>query len=445
MSDDETTTESKDKPRGRGRPRTGSICRDKRGRPRAVLVTLADGSRKRIPLPKGCSERMAQEKRIVWSRRAATVEAGEMDPRFSARREERARNATDEWFRAFLADRARRLSGHDNAEGHLRNHVRPVTGDKHIREWTVDDCRRIVASLDDRVAAGEMSAKTAINIWTTVRAALKAACKSKREALRCRDDNPALMVEGPDRAPPKQKQFLQPAELLAFAVCGDVPLAYRRQVVLSAYLYCRPGELKVLRWRDLDLEGGIARVHRAYNYKSGGTKATKTSSPRDFAIERALLPLLRLMRAESDSELVVPEMGDLDHLTKPFREALLLAGVDRPELHEAEATSKAVTYYDLRATGITWRAIRGDEPLHIMHDAGHKNFGTTQGYIRRATPYRDNPAFGQPFPQLPSALIGDRKSAFSNGDFRSLRKNYKDAAELLCEGGDSNPHSQSGH
>jgi hypothetical protein len=38
-------------------------------------------------------------------------------------------------------------------------------------------------------------------------------------------------------------------------------------------------------------------------------------------------------------------------------------------------------------------AIRGDDPLHIQHRAGHVSFSTTQGYIRQAEAVRDG--FGE--------------------------------------------------
>lgn len=62
-----------------------------------------------------------------------------------------------------------------------------------------------------------------------------------------------------------------------------------------------------------------------------------------------------------------------------------------------------MTFYDLRATGITWRAIRGDEPLRIQRAAGHTGFDTTQNYIREAESVKEG--FGEVFPPLPEALI----------------------------------------
>jgi|HubBroStandDraft_1064217.scaffolds.fasta_scaffold51192_2 mRNA-degrading endonuclease toxin of MazEF toxin-antitoxin module len=43
-------------------------------------------------------------------------------------------------------------------------------------------------------------------------------------------------------------------------------------------------------------------------------------------------------------------------------------------------------------------AIRGADPLHIRHRAGHTSFATTQGYIRQAEAVRTG--FGEVFPGL---------------------------------------------
>ncbi len=75
----------------------------------------------------------------------------------------------------------------------------------------------------------------------------------------------------------------------------------------------------------------------------------------------------------------------------------------RPELHKNTPTSKGITWHDLRATGLTWMAVRGDDPLKIQQRAGHATFGTTQLYVRTAEAVRDG--FGTPFPPLPECLL----------------------------------------
>jgi hypothetical protein len=61
--------------------------------------------------------------------------------------------------------------------------------------------------------------------------------------------------------------------------------------------------------------------------------------------------------------------------------------------------TRAITFHDLRATGITWMAARGDEHLRIKQRAGHATFSTTEGYIREAENL--GASFGTFFPALP--------------------------------------------
>jgi len=64
----------------------------------------------------------------------------------------------------------------------------------------------------------------------------------------------------------------------------------------------------------------------------------------------------------------------------------------------------AITFHDLRATGNTWCAVRGDDPLKIKQRAGHSTLSTTEGLIREAENLRDG--FGTLFPALPLSLHG---------------------------------------
>jgi hypothetical protein len=93
----------------------------------------------------------------------------------------------------------------------------------------------------------------------------------------------------------------------------------------------------------------------------------------------------------------------MEDWARRLRKYLGWAGIKRSELTEETATRKQLTFYDLRATGITWRAVRGDDPLKIMSGAGHKDFKTTQGYIREAEVLRDG--FGSVFPPLPGRVL----------------------------------------
>ncbi len=210
--------------------------------------------------------------------------------------------------------------------------------------------------------------------------------RAKTAVLRVRSDNPARDVRGPDEGTKKAKAYLYPAEFLALARCQRVPIRWRRLVALNVYTYTRAGELEALGVEDVDLAHRVVHVHRAIDRSEGTEKETKTNMPRRFATEPELLPLLtRLVEeATAEGQARVVQMPPLCDLSPRLRQYLRWAGVTRAELFVNDATRKQITWHDLRATGITWMAIRGDDPQRIMHRAGHENMTTTMGYVREA-------------------------------------------------------------
>lgn len=149
-------------------------------------------------------------------------------------------------------------------------------------------------------------------------------------------------------------------------------------------------------------------MHRSL-LRDGSEKGTKTGRARSVPIEGALLPLLGAMRDAAGGEGQVVDLPSDTSLADVLRAAPRVAKVSRRELFANTKTRKQITWYDLRATGITWRAIRGDNPIAIMHQAGHEDFKTTQGYIREAEVV--GATFGDVFPKLPAELVETAASA----------------------------------
>jgi hypothetical protein len=87
-----------------------------------------------------------------------------------------------------------------------------------------------------------------------------------------------------------------------------------------------------------------------------------------------------------------------------LRDALEAAEVKRPELFKTTSASKRVRFHDLRASGLTWMAIRGDSPLQIKLVAGHTSFDMTEKYIAAAGAV-DLLAGETVFPELPASLL----------------------------------------
>ena len=78
------------------------------------------------------------------------------------------------------------------------------------------------------------------------------------------------------------------------------------------------------------------------------------------------------------------------------------AGVTRASLHVRRSGSQPIRFHDLRATGITYMAIRGDSDQDVRERAGHADFETTLLYIRRGHLALSSAAIGRPYAALPA-------------------------------------------
>jgi integrase len=324
------------------------------------------------------------------------------------------------WLERWIADR--RLRGISTAEqAALAWHkwIAPVFGTLPMRSVTRDDIELVVERLDEAVRADDIRAKTAMNIWIIVKAAFRDARDAKNRSLRVRSDNPTDGVRPPDGGVIRSKPWIYPCEMSALLACPRVPVRWRRLFALAAYLYLRRSELAALTIDDVDLIGGVVLIHRTA-CRSGSraaarsddatkptttTKPTKTKITHRVPIEPTLRPLLIALiaeaRAANHTHLI--KLPPVQNLGVPLRKYLPWAGVTRPELFADDETRAPLTFHDLRATGITWRAVRGDDPLKIQRAVGHRSLTTTQRYIREAEVIgRD---IGEPFPPIPAALL----------------------------------------
>ena len=313
---------------------------------------------------------------------------------------------TNEWFTRFLAARtARGLASVSDDKSRYENHISAKLGTLAVRAITRGHIEELVEELDAKVQTGKLSWKTASHTWGLVSRMFKDMVNAKRRDLRARDDNPALGVQGPDRGDAKAKVYLWPSEFEKLIASAEVPLVWKRFFTLTTYLYARAGEVNALTWSDVDLEHGVVHVHASVNRRTGEVGSTKTGVTRRVPIEASLRPLLAAMHVESSGKGRVSPVSATDKkLSRQLQRCLRLAGVDREDLFIDDATRKSMTAHDLRATGVTWAALRGDDVLKIKQRAGHKLFSTTEIYIREAENLRAV-NFGTPFPPLPADML----------------------------------------
>ncbi|HTN84851.1 MAG TPA: hypothetical protein VL242_14230 [Sorangium sp.] len=133
-------------------------------------------------------------------------------------------------------------------------------------------------------------------------------------------------------------------------------------------------------------------------------RSTKAGQARRFSIEPELLPLLRVMHDDAGRKgRVVVHMPEGTILSRRLREHLERAGVARPDLFANDRTRKQLTFYDLRATGITWMAVRGTTRSGSRAGAATCRSRRQSATSASAEQVRDGS--GEVFPALPTELV----------------------------------------
>lgn len=380
-----------------------------------VQIPLADGTRsKPIKLPH-LTEKTEAQKQAAKAKAAELTELAEQGVTAVASNDEG--ETLEDWGERWLDDRLRR-GLRDDIGGTWRKWVVTQLGRMPMASIERADLEGFVEFLDGCVQAYDkaskarkpidrsrmLSWKTAGNVWGHVTKAFKEAASSKTKALRVRTDDPSAGVQGPDRGTKRAKAWLRPSHLAELLGCYDVELQWRRAIAISIYTYTRAAELRALEWSDVDLDANIIHVTKSLERGGEGDgKPVKNDTPHRKPIEATLRPLLEAMKREAKGKGRVIDLPDDRHLSRVLKREMTKAGIDDKRLTHSTMTTKAMTWHDLRATGITWRAIRGDDPLKIMRAAGHKRFETTNGYIREAEGFEADA--GDVFAPLPTSLL----------------------------------------
>ena len=421
----------------RGRRATG--CPEWRRNPKTgafqwfARISLLDGSRPFVELDPA----IPQEDEEAARECAASVSGLARRDAVVART---TKETVREWVTRWIADRELRgIASHKHDHGRLRKHVFSIIGHLDVAKVGRDDVERVVEDLDRKVRLpadhdDHLAWKTASNVWVLITKMFDDAVKSKRRDLRVRNDRPTLEVRGPDRGSTRAKQYLYPSEFLRLVTCAGIDLSFRRLYVAAVYLFACAGELEALTWDDVDLEHRVIHINKAVDRATNLVKSTKSGDTRRLPIEPNLLPLLRALKAESTGPRCFWMPDDEDRAIK-LRQHIFVARLGRAELLTSDAHRKHIVFHDLRATGITWMAVRGDDPLRIKQRAGHRSFSTTEGYIREAENLREG--FGTPFPSLPAELLGN-SATNRNSATAELNKPAENDTLKWSKGG-SNP------
>lgn len=184
---------------------------------------------------------------------------------------------------------------------------------------------------------------------------------------------------------PKAKPYLYPAEDAKLMRCTAIPLERRLVWGMLAREGMRAGELlgshakgdkrDPLTWGDLDLTLGALNLDK-----------NKTNDPRAWALDKGVVAALvdwRKLNAKAKlSDPVFPT--PIPKLAEQLRDDLTLAGVDRAELGERDATRSWMKAHHLRGTFVTLALANGKTETWVQDRTGHTSSTMINAYRRTA-------------------------------------------------------------
>jgi integrase len=139
----------------------------------------------------------------------------------------------------------------------LNKRVLPALGDRRLS----DVLRRDVQDLADRLTAEGLSASTVQNTLDPLRVIFRRAIRREEVTI---DPTEGLELRRPDG---RRERIADPAE--AAELIGALPDGERALWACAFYAGLRRGELRALRWEDVDLPGRVIHVCRGWDAIEG--------------------------------------------------------------------------------------------------------------------------------------------------------------------------------
>jgi len=267
---------------------------------------------------------------------------------------------------------------------YVRLYVVPHLGSVQLGKFTPSHVVRLLSILRDAPRQdgreGKLSASTLSAVYRMLHTALNCAVKWQLISR-----NPADGADGP-RVPRKEMKTFTVEQAQAFLAASEAEgLKWQTFFTLWLHAGSRPGELKALRWTDVDLERGMVSVQQHAQRVRGVGRVVgqpKTAgSRRPVALGPDVVALLRRHRVEQnarrlqmgplwqDNGLVFPsEIGTIledKRVHHTFQRVCDRAGVPR------------IRPYDLRHSSASLLLAAGVHPKIVAERLGHANVNLT--------------------------------------------------------------------
>lgn len=347
--------------------------------------------RKRVKLPDGRSVRVAGTPSINTKAAAEAAERAHVERLLNPPKPVKERRLMSDVFKRFVDEYTTIANNKDSEKAAKQSaidcHLEPLIGELYLDQVDDEAIAKLTAALRTRPKArgeGTLSAKACKNILQTLRKCLRWA-----KRLRWVDDIPEIQMPRVDEA---EIRFLEDEELTALLEATKAEPLWHAAVRLAADAGLRQGELRALRWTDLNLASSPPRIVVSRSRWRNLEGSPKSRKPRHVPITKALLAALTAIKATKLRGPYVLSRRD----GKPFGAEYMNETIDRLT---RIAKLAGCTWHTLRHTFCTRLAMRGADPKTIQTLAGHANLQTTMRYMHvvqgatdRAIALLDEPA-----------------------------------------------------
>ncbi len=279
-------------------------------------------------------------------------------------------DAAAEYLRYISEDRGRKASTVNDYRSIIQVHLLPAFSEMRLEDVTVPAVEAFQARLAKRVHRGSrITPRTRNKVLNVLHGIFSRAKKVWGLPL-----NPAADVERhPDRSSGDIEVFSsEEVHALIRAAFDERDAAV---YATAAFAGLRMGELRALRWRDVDFPRSVIRVRASY--AAGELSVPKSGKVRSVPmVDDVAQRLAQLAGDIADHDLVFAEEGGLrlndDRLRRRYEGALRAAGLRRLRFHDLRHTfgSLAITRADI---------------VEVQAWMGHADITTTMRYLH----YRD--------------------------------------------------------
>ena len=171
--------------------------------------------------------------------------------------------------------------------------------------------------------------------------------------------------------PKKGKKVLVPLRREQVeAILAESPAAWRLAFALAAYAGLRAGEVRALRWLDVDLIALVLVVRLSRS--KGRTSTPKSGHEREVPIAGVLAALLKVATSKTPRELVAKTSHG-----EPWKESGLLQAFRRAQ---KKVGVEGFRFHDLRHFFVTELFRGGGSAPAVQALAGHLHLSTTEKY-----------------------------------------------------------------